>query len=157
TTRQWGTGRRGAQCARARTHEQADPRTDDRDPRGQRRRPSRAARLHPCTVRPRQIRLIASMTLSPSILGKLSDLVDRQEELAALLADPGVVGDRDKFTALSKEYAELEPITERHKELADLQSQIDDAQALLDDDDAELRELAADDREQLRTRVDAVE
>ena len=97
------------------------------------------------------------MTLSPSILGKLSDLVDRHQEVAALLADPEVVGDRDKFTALSKEYAELEPITDRHKELTTLQSQIDDAQALLDDDDVELRQLAADDREHLRGRVDAVE
>src|SRR5262249_22515041 len=42
-------------------------------------------------------------------------------------------------------------------ELTDLQAQIDDAQALLDDDDAELRQLAADDREQLRARVDRVE
>jgi len=74
-----------------------------------------------------------------------------------LLAEPDVVGDRDKFASLSKEYAELEPIIDRHKELTALQLQIDEAQALLDDDDAEMRQLAADDREQLRARVNDVE
>ena len=74
-----------------------------------------------------------------------------------MLAEPDVVGDRDKFASLSKEYAELEPIIDRHKELTALQLQIDEAQALLDDDDAEMRQLAADDREQLRARVNDVE
>jgi peptide chain release factor 1 len=97
------------------------------------------------------------MSLSSSIVGKLSDLADRHQELAALLADPDVVADRTKFATLSKEYAELEPIIDRHRRLAALHGQLDDAQALLDDDDAELRQLAADDREQLRTRVDEVE
>ena len=97
------------------------------------------------------------MSLSQSILGKLSDLADRHQELAALLAEPDIVGDRDKFATLSKEYAELEPIIDRHKELVALQSQIDEAQALLEDDDAEMRQLAADDREQLRVRLDEVE
>jgi len=97
------------------------------------------------------------MSLSQSILGKLSDLADRHQELAALLADPDVVADREKFATLSKEYAELEPIIDRHMQLTTLQNQLDDAQALLDDDDAELRQLAADDRDQLRARVDVVE
>src|SRR5262249_49855498 len=49
------------------------------------------------------------------------------------------------------------PIIDRHKQLAALHEQIDDAQALLDDDDADLRQLAVDDREQLRARIDDVE
>ena len=97
------------------------------------------------------------MSLSQSILGRLSDLADRHQELAALLAEPDIVGDRDKFASLSKEYAELEPIIDRHKELVALQSQIDETQALLEDDDADMRQLAADDREQLRARIDDVE
>ena len=41
---------------------------------------------------------------------KLSGLTDRYDEVAALLADPEVMGNRDQFTALSKEYAEIEPV-----------------------------------------------
>jgi len=97
------------------------------------------------------------MTLSPSILATLDDLADRHEELSALLGEAEVVSDRDKFTALSKEYSELEPIIERYRRIGALRSQIDDAQGLLDDDDVELRQLASDDRDQLRLRIDALE
>ena len=41
---------------------------------------------------------------------KLSGLTDRYDEVAALLADPDVMGNRDQFTSLSKEYAEIEPV-----------------------------------------------
>ena len=49
------------------------------------------------------------MSLSPTMQMKLDDLTDRHEEIAALLSDAEIVADRDKFTQLSKEYAELEP------------------------------------------------
>ena len=65
--------------------------------------------------------------------------------------------DRDKFTALSREYSELEPIIERHRRLAALRAQIADAEALLKDDDAEMRELASDDLANLRNSIEAVE
>ena len=97
------------------------------------------------------------MALSPSILATLDDLADRHEELSALLGEADVVADRDKFTALSREYSELEPIIERHHRLALLRAQFDDAKALLEDDDAEMRELASDDIDTLRSRIDTVE
>ena len=55
------------------------------------------------------------MTLSPSILATLDDLADRHEELSALLGEAEIVSNRDKFTALSREYSELEPIIERYR------------------------------------------
>jgi peptide chain release factor 1 len=97
------------------------------------------------------------VALSPSILRTLDDLADRHEELSALLGEADVVADRDRFTALSREYSELEPIIERHRRLASLRAQIEEADALLEDDDAEMRELASDDLANLRTRIEAVE
>lgn len=97
------------------------------------------------------------MALSPSILATLDDLADRHEELSALLGEAEVVADRDKFTALSREYSELEPIIERHRRLASLRAQIEEAEALLKDDDAEMRELASDDLVKLRNDIDTVE
>jgi peptide chain release factor 1 len=97
------------------------------------------------------------VALSPSILRTLDDLADRHEELSALLGEADVVADRDRFTALSREYSELEPIIERHRRLASLRAQIAEADALLEDDDAEMRELASDDLASLRARIEAVE
>ena len=44
------------------------------------------------------------MALSETMLAKLAGLKDRYEEVSGLLAEPDVMGDREKFTALSKEY-----------------------------------------------------
>lgn len=49
--------------------------------------------------------------MKASILVKLESLVERYEEVQHLLGDPAVIGDQDKFRALSKEYSQLEEIT----------------------------------------------
>ncbi len=97
------------------------------------------------------------MALSQSILATLDDLADRHEELSALLGEAEVVADREKFTTLSREYSELEPIIERYRLIQALRTQIEDAQALLQDSDRELRQLAADDRDNLLERIDVEE
>ncbi len=97
------------------------------------------------------------MTLSTSILATLDDLADRHEELSALLGESETVSNREKFTTLSKEYSELEPIIERYRRIAALRGQLDDAQLLLEDDDTEMRKLASDDINELHTRIDALE
>lgn len=91
------------------------------------------------------------------MLATLDDLADRHEELSALLGEAEVVSNREKFTTLSKEYSELEPIIDRYRRIATLREQIDDAQLLLEDDDADMRKLASDDLNDLRMRIDAVE
>ena len=50
------------------------------------------------------------MNLSKSISSKLEELKNRFEEISRLLSDPEVVANREKFTQLSKEFSELEPI-----------------------------------------------
>jgi peptide chain release factor 1 len=49
--------------------------------------------------------------MTPSIRKKLDALVERQEEVGLLLADPTVASDAARFRALSREYAQIEPIT----------------------------------------------
>ena len=50
------------------------------------------------------------MILSDSMMSKLGSLTDRFEEVSALLSDAEVMSNREKFTALSKEFAEIEPV-----------------------------------------------
>ena len=87
--------------------------------------------------------------LTESMTAKLSGLTDRYEEVSALLADPEVMGDRDQFTALSKEYAELEPVIACFTKFESLNAELADAQVLAKDDDAEIRELAEEDATRL--------
>ena len=48
--------------------------------------------------------------MNPSIRGKLERVTERFEELTALLADPEVQGDQDRFRLLGQEYAQIEPV-----------------------------------------------
>ena len=97
------------------------------------------------------------MSLSDSMTAKLSGLTDRYDEVAALLADPEVMGNRDQFTALSKEYAEIEPVIACFRKYESLTSELDDARTLAQDDDPEMRELAEEDVKRLTSEVEETE
>jgi peptide chain release factor 1 len=80
--------------------------------------------------------------MKASILEKLQILSDRQEEVGALLSDPDIIGDQNRFRDLSKEYAELEPVVKTYADYMQVQEAISDAKLLLKDTDAEMREMA---------------
>lgn len=94
------------------------------------------------------------MPLSTTLQAKLDDLSERHEEIAALLADAETVADRDRYTALSKEYAELEPVIATFNKVRDFEQELEDSQALLTDDDPDLREMAQDDVQRLQGSLD---
>jgi len=78
--------------------------------------------------------------MKSSILQKLETLTERLQELDALLADVETINNQDKFRALSKEYAEIQPIVACFQEYKTEQDNIDSAQEMLQD--PEMRELA---------------
>jgi len=89
------------------------------------------------------------MSLSASIRHKLDGLIDRHAEISALLSDPEIMADRSRFTALSREYAELEPVINGFQKLRQLEVSRTEAESLLEDEDAEMRELAREDMTRL--------
>ena len=97
------------------------------------------------------------MALSPSIVGKLSDLGERHEELAVLLADSDIVQDRERFTTLSREYAELEPVIAAYRDYRKATADLDEATSLENDDDEAIRELAREDAASVRTSLAQIE
>ena len=97
------------------------------------------------------------MSLSQTIVGKLQELHNRHEEIAYLLSDLETMNDRDRFTSLSKEYAELEPVVSNYKHHQLINNELFEAKNLLQDSDLELRELAAEDIEVLQRKIEKVE
>ncbi|MEE4360380.1 MAG: peptide chain release factor 1 [Pseudomonadales bacterium] len=83
--------------------------------------------------------------MKASIERKLAEVRDRHEELAALMADPEIAADTTRFTRLSREFAEIEPVVRIFGRWEATQRQLEEARALATEDDAELRELAQDD------------
>ncbi len=95
------------------------------------------------------------MSLSNSMMAKLSSLTDRYDEVNALLADPEVMAERERFTALSKEYAELDPVIQCFKKVELMEAEIIDARELAKDDDPEMRNLANEDISRLSEALEA--
>ena len=80
--------------------------------------------------------------MKASILSKLERLQDRYEELEALLGVAEVIMDQDKFRAHSKEYAELEDVVNNYGQYVQLQADMEEAQLMLAEDDAEMKAMA---------------
>ena len=87
-------------------------------------------------------------------MSKLESLRDRFEEVAALLSDAEVMADRESFTALSKEYAEIEPVVGCYRRAMQLEVNIADNEQLLEEEDPEMRELAQQDIADCRAQLE---
>ena len=91
--------------------------------------------------------------MQESLRAKLEQLLERFDELAALLSDSDVISNQSQFTALSKEYAEIEPVVKCYQELTKKTEEMNDARSLLDDADEELRDLAELEANELEEQV----
>lgn len=95
--------------------------------------------------------------MKTSLLHKLDGLQDRFEELTALLGDAEVISDQTQFRAYSKEYAELEPVSQAFIEYRKVQADLEGAQALLKDSDPDLREMAEEEVTSAKARLQELE
>jgi len=84
------------------------------------------------------------------MLNKLKQVEQRLAELEQLLADPAVSRDRKRYTELTREHADLQEVVGVSRELETVESQLAQAEEMLDD--AELGELARDERDTLEQR-----
>jgi peptide chain release factor 1 len=92
-----------------------------------------------------------------SIRTRLERLADRYEEVGRMLATPEVAGDGDRFREASMEYSRLEPVALAWRDFRTLENQAADARAMGDDADPEMRELAALERKELESQLEAAE
>ncbi|ACR11705.1 peptide chain release factor 1 [Teredinibacter turnerae] len=86
--------------------------------------------------------------MKDSIKQKLENLVERYDEVGALLGDPDIIADQKKFRDLGKEYSELEPVVICYQEYRTVIENIAEAKMLMNDGDADMREMA---QEELKT------
>lgn len=79
--------------------------------------------------------------MKQSMQDKLQILLERQQEVEALLSLSETAQQQDKFRSLSQEYAELEPIVVCFKDWLSLQNTIAEAELLISETDPEMQEL----------------
>ena len=89
------------------------------------------------------------------MLEKLKAAEAHYKELERELFDPDVMGNIEKYTAVTKEYKEMSPLMEKYAEYNRVLAVCEDAKSMMnDEDDAELRRLAACGIALLPKRVD---
>ncbi len=95
--------------------------------------------------------------MTPTLRGKLDELVERHEELSQLLSQPEVAGDAEQLQKLSKEYARLESVVADYSRWHALATEIDDLLNMAEGDDAELRALAEEELPDARASLTSLE
>ncbi|MDJ0740412.1 MAG: peptide chain release factor 1 [Gammaproteobacteria bacterium] len=93
--------------------------------------------------------------MKPSIRSKLEHISERYQEITALLADPDVQGDSNRFRELSREYAQVEPLSRCYQQYVDAESELAGAEEMLSD--PEMAELAREARAEARAALDGLE
>jgi peptide chain release factor 1 len=95
--------------------------------------------------------------MKASLSRKLEALVERHEEVSALLSDPEVIGDQERYRALSQEYAELETPVECYRRYCQAAEDIVEAEQLRAETDPELRALGEEEAAAATQRREALE
>jgi peptide chain release factor 1 len=95
--------------------------------------------------------------LKDSIVNKLASLVERHEEVSALLSDPGVIGDQARFRELSREYARLEPLVRDYQAWRSARADLEAVSEMAGDKDPELRAMAEEERAGTEARLESLE
>ena len=95
--------------------------------------------------------------MKDSVVRKLENLVERFEEVQALLGDPQVIGNQDKFRNLWKEFSQLESVVGGFNAYQQAQENLDSANEMLKEDDAEMREMAQEELKIAKADIERLE
>ncbi|NMH58805.1 peptide chain release factor 1 [Alteromonas ponticola] len=95
--------------------------------------------------------------MKESVVRKLENLVERFDEVQALLGDPQVIGNQDKFRNLSKEFSQLEDVVAGFNAYQQAQRNLESAQEMLNEDDAEMREMAQEEIKEAKAQLETLE
>ncbi len=92
--------------------------------------------------------------MKASIKTKLENLIDRFEEIAALLSQPEVQSDQNQFRSLSQEYSQIDPIVSCYKQYQENEENLEAALEMTKDSDPELREMAKEEQKEAEEIAD---
>ena len=95
--------------------------------------------------------------LTQRLTNKLLKLLERREEIHALLSDPVVINDQNNFRELSKEVSEISPVVEIYERYRNVQNALQDINEMLNDDDEQIRQIAGEELQQKQSETEQLE
>ena len=91
------------------------------------------------------------------LLDRLDGIEARYEETATLISDPAVIADRQRYVKLTKEYRDLERLTEATRRYRALLASVEESRLMLHDSDPELRQMAREELDAAQTHIPQLE
>ena len=95
--------------------------------------------------------------MKASIHHKLESLAERLEEINALLAEPEVINDQNRFRSLSQEYAQVNPVVSCFRDYQTTLDDIETARQMLEEDDKEMQDMAQQELQTATARKEDLE
>ncbi len=91
------------------------------------------------------------------MIDKLEAIQDRYYYLEEQLSDPEVIADMKRYKKIGKEYKDLKPIIDAFTSYKDILGNIDTAQEMLKENDAEMKEMAQMELDELVPKRESLE
>lgn len=88
---------------------------------------------------------------------KLQHMLERFQEVSRLLSESSVIADQNQFKALSKEYAQLEPVAHCYETYIQAQENYTSLEELMQGEDKELAAMAAEEFESAKQNIDTLD
>ncbi len=88
---------------------------------------------------------------------RLNEIVARYEELESLLSDASLLGRQTLYQKYAREHAELQNLVEAYREYDKTKLRIEEGQALLRENDEELKAIVKEEMPELRERLKSLE
>ena len=95
--------------------------------------------------------------MKASLKVKLDQLLERYDDLAALLSDSETIADQNLFRGYSKEYAEIEPVVLCYRSYEKTDAELAEARLMASDSDPEIRAMADDELQTLEADITALD
>jgi peptide chain release factor 1 len=92
-----------------------------------------------------------------ALTDKLKSVTERYNELNRMMADPDVAADYARLNEYARERTELEELVQTFQRYEEVERQMSDNRELLEEDDAEIRELAELENEELEAELESLE
>lgn len=93
--------------------------------------------------------------MKKSLREKLTKIAARHQQIEALLADPKIISDQNKFRDLSKEFSECDPIVEHYNAYLRAEDDIQKAKEMIEEENDEaLRSMAEEEVNELQAKLE---
>ncbi|CAM2740250.1 TPA: peptide chain release factor 1 [Legionella pneumophila] len=88
---------------------------------------------------------------------KLQQMLERYEEVGRLLSEASIIADQNQFKSLSKEYAQLEPVSQCYESYLEAKNNLDSLNELLESDDKDLATMAGEEIDTVKKQIEELD